>query len=74
MNSEQFELISFFPAQHRESSTESTIDQLNLEASVRSVGSTEPLGTTSDLIASRIERSRGQDWRYGDCSPELWPG
>lgn len=31
---------------------------------------TEP----SDLIASRIERSRGQDWRYGDCSPEQWPG
>ena len=22
----------------------------------------------SDLIASPIERSRGQDWRYGDCS------
>lgn len=25
-------------------------------------------GWVSDLIASRIERSRGQDRRYGDCS------
>ncbi len=25
-------------------------------------------GWVSDLIVSRIERSRGQDWRYGDCS------
>ena len=51
----------------------------NLEASVRSACSTEPAGGSSDLIASRIERSRGSVWRYGDCSPEersgsSWPG
>jgi hypothetical protein len=34
---------------------------------VRSAGTTERSGWLSDLIASRIERSRGQDWRYGDC-------
>ena len=42
--------------------------QLILEASVRSVGATARPGWLSDLIASRIERSRGQDWRYGECS------
>lgn len=42
----------------------------NLEASVRSACSTERADCLSDLIASRIERSRGTIWRYGDCSLE----
>jgi hypothetical protein len=35
---------------------------------VRSAGMTGRPGWVSDLIVSRIERSRGQNWRYGDCS------
>lgn len=40
------------------------------KASVRSACSTERADWLSDLIASRIERSRGPDWRYGDCRLE----
>ena len=41
---------------------------------MRSACTTERPGASSDLIVSRIERSRGAVWHYGDCSLEQRSG